>query len=384
MTSVQPAQSPLPRVSETEIVDAPQAQPLAAVDAFTRTASVTRIPNPSTSFTEVYEGGSLEAETEKFKSFAREHAAIQAAIGAATGTIGRGQHRDSLGDVKVELTLSPNIPEFSQAGFFQPGVRYEGVGRFSNSSSKPSKDGEDNARGFALGFAGQDFLMINSEGFFPSASDTMALVRSVAAGSIAASKLPSWTPETIKATVEQISSLAALAGQVGPFDALKLLKSAKQAFGKPVDSLTAESFFTNMPIKIGNYAAKMRLVPTQPKVPAATDKNKDYLKDDLAERLKKGPISYTLELQFFESEEKTPIEAADVVWDAPFIAVGTLVLPQQDVRSAEGQAFSKELEDRSFSPAHTQAHRALGNVGRARAFIYQASADTRGACPYGF
>ncbi len=97
-------------------------------------------------------------------------------------------------------------------------------------------------------------------------------------------------------------------------------------------------------------------------------------------RLQQGPLRWDLQLQYFASEALTPIEDASVDWPTPYSTVARLVLPQQDVASAEGQSLARQLEAGVVDPWQGLAeHRPLGEVQRARKAVYLASQQGRGA-----
>ena len=124
----------------------------------------------------------------------------------------------------------------------------------------------------------------------------------------------------------------------------------------------------------------MRLLPaSSEKNPAARDDwGKDY-----AVRLAKGPLVHDLQLQFFVDEASTPIEDASVVWSeaqSPWVTVGRLTLPQQDLSSEAGKKLAVDVEAGIIDPWNAlAAHRPLGDVMRARKVIYFASEQARGA-----
>jgi hypothetical protein len=82
-------------------------------------------------------------------------------------------------------------------------------------------------------------------------------------------------------------------------------------------------------------------------------------------------------------ETATPIEDASVEWkeaDAPYVTVGRLTLPVQDVDGAHGKKVAERVEMLAFDPWHAlETHRPLGNVMRARNHAYRLSTDERGA-----
>jgi hypothetical protein len=127
------------------------------------------------------------------------------------------------------------------------------------------------------------------------------------------------------------------------------------------------------------------LQPLEKDPPPRAGTSPDYLAEELARRLKAGPVAYDLRLQFYVDAASTPIEDASVEWRedvSPFVTVGRLTLPQQDVSSTRGRRVSDHIESLSFDPWHAlEEHRPLGNVMRARNHAYRLSTQERQAAP---
>ena len=111
----------------------------------------------------------------------------------------------------------------------------------------------------------------------------------------------------------------------------------------------------------------------------------DYLTEELAARLAKGPIEYDFSVQFFVDETRTPIEDGSVEWkesDAPFVPLARLTLPRQELASPRGQKLASLVETLSFDPWHALAElRPLGGMMRARNQAYRLSTGERKAAP---
>jgi hypothetical protein len=89
--------------------------------------------------------------------------------------------------------------------------------------------------------------------------------------------------------------------------------------------------------------------------------------------LARGLLVYDFGVQLFRDEASMPIEDASVDWSeavAPFVTVGRLTIPKQDVRSPRGQKLSDYVETLSFDPWHALVeHRPLGDMtGMLRGF----------------
>jgi hypothetical protein len=207
----------------------------------------------------------------------------------------------------------------------------------------------------------QGFALINQPRFaFPRSAEFIDFVAAAADGKAAL-----------------VKHLVARHGLIG--GSARLLRLARSV-GRPFAGFANETFYSAAPIACGPYAVRVRLVPAAANGapdPAARD---DW-GADMARRLRRGPLAWTLELQPFVDERTTPIEDASVDWPTPYTAVARLTLPQQDPASPAGLALAAEAESASmFDPwAALAAHRPLGEVMRARKVIYFSSQKARGA-----
>jgi hypothetical protein len=165
--------------------------------------------------------------------------------------------------------------------------------------------------------------------------------------------------------------------------AFSILPKLIRAVKVPVDSLAESRFFSSLPMLCGPYAVRFAWLPlTAPAADGPPAGSTKYA-DDLADRLRKGPIEYALELQFFVDEGSTPIEDGSVDWPvdiAPYVRVGKLVIPQQDAVSERGKRIAEVVQSLSFDPWHALVeHRPLGNMMRARKQAYFACGKGRNA-----
>ncbi len=124
------------------------------------------------------------------------------------------------------------------------------------------------------------------------------------------------------------------------------------------------------------------------KAPSPVDKSaftpsNGELVQDIKTYLDKGDVSFELQLQFFVDEKTTPVEDASVDWlesISPYVTVAKLTIPKQDIESEEGKEISETTEKDFFDPWNALLeHRPLGDVMRARKYIYYASQKERGA-----
>jgi hypothetical protein len=313
-------------------------------------------------------------EGPRFEGYGAELAEIQRQRAAKGGPVKRALHLKPHTGVVAELVV--NAPEAARVGVFAtPGQRYPVYVRFSNGAGVGQPDKAPDVRGFALKLVGvpgpkiisgleqeqtQDFLFINDPAIpFRDPVEFMAFVRAAKGG-----------------PALMVPKLFAGVGLGRGFSILKRALSSPKVL-----SFATHAFHTAGPISFGSSAAKLGLFPVPgPNIAASTGDH--FLRDDLVQRLKAGPLAWSLRAQLFVDDQTTPIEDASVVWSGPWVDLATLTIPQQDPDSAKGQEIATLVELLSFDPWHSIAeHRPLGAIMRARAVAYKASVLERHAAP---
>lgn len=300
---------------------------------------------------------------------------------AGSGRASRALHAKGNCGLLATFTVLPDLPRHARVGLFAAPSTYRAYVRFSNGAGAHQPDSKPDVRGIAikvLGVAGkkvipglegastQDFLAIRSASTpFRDADEFVGFVQAAANPALLLPRAL-WTLG--------LSRTLAILGQLA-----KGLKA-------PTLSLATTHYYSALPIRYGDYAVRFSLVPlagadSHPK-PAMTP---DYLAEELAARLAKGPVEYDFRVQFFVDEARTPIEDASRDWresDAPYVTVARLTLIQQDVASPRGRKVAEFVEGLAFDPWHAlEELRPLGNMMRARNHAYRASTAERNASP---
>lgn len=314
-------------------------------------------------------------EETRFAGYARQFALIQKILSRKHGK-GRALHRKQLLGLKAEFEVLADLPDYARHGLFARPARYPAAIRLSNGSLQIQDDSKGDIRGFAVRVEGlkgpgalgagdvssQSFLLINQEAFSsPKSAEFVALVGAVAQGGSALIKH--------------------LFGTYGFFGGLARMRKAAATFGKSFSGFATEPFYTAVPIAVGPYAGRVRLLPARDQKPSA-DAKKDW-GADMKRRVAAGDLVFDFQMQFFVDEALTPIEDASVNWkesDAPYVTVGRLTVPRQEFDSPAAQEFQASVEASVFDPwCALIEHRPLGDVMRARKHVYFASQQTRGA-----
>ncbi len=293
---------------------------------------------------------------------------------------GRVLHYKPHVGVRARFVILPDLPPPCRVGIFASPGEYPAWARFSNGSARRQSDHAGDVRGLAfkvLGVPGrklipamegattQDFLLIQTPTFgFRDGHEFMFFV--------GASRKPALL-------------LPRLVGHLGFGRAFQLISGLARTTGRRIESLALERFWTPVPVRWGDHAAKYSLLPRANGAAGPRSANPDYLGEELVARLARGPIEYDFAVQLYSDERKTPIEDASVEWrerDAPFVTVGRLVIPRQDLASAAGARQRDYVERLSFDPWHAPVEfRPLGHVMRVRAETYRVSVEGRAAAP---
>ena len=175
--------------------------------------------------------------------------------------------------------------------------------------------------------------------------------------------------------------LGHLVKRYGLFQGSRKLAGMLRTMSRPFTGFANQTFFSAAPIACGAFAARVRLVPDASNAGKGPDPQapKDW-GADFSRRLAVAPLSWSLQLQPYVTEDITPIEDASVDWPTPYTTVARLTLPQQDTSGATGQELLGQVEAAVLDPWQAlAAHRPLGDVMRARKVVYFESQKGRGA-----
>jgi catalase len=317
--------------------------------------------HPSTAWKEQIDPG----EEAAFQKVADVIVTLQKATTSFLGKSGRGLHRKPRGVLRGTLEIASGLPEHAAQGLFAKPARYDVIVRTSNGSGRTQPDHIGDIRGFAIkvldvkgpGALGspvtsQDFLLINREVFgIKTAAMFGDLVKAVAAGPAAVLK------HCIK--------------HYGFFKAFGEAKKLQASVSRPFSGYLSETFSSTVPIACGKWAVRVRVVPMKSPPPHV----------DVEKAIAGGDATFAFQLQFFVDEQRTPIEDASVNWEesaSPWLTVGTLTIPRQDLGTDEHRAFSQQVEEMTFDPWNAlEEHRPLGHIQRARKVAYYASQQAR-------
>ncbi|MCB9596862.1 MAG: catalase [Sandaracinaceae bacterium] len=317
-------------------------------------------------------------EEARFEALAEILRGLQRAK-ARNGKTNRALHAKSHGGLIGTFHVLPDLPAEAAQGLFATPAEYPLVVRFSNGSGGHAHDDVDDVRGIGIKVIGvegdkaiaalndtvtQDFLMIPSDNFvIPTPEQFVGVVRAVSGNKLLA------LPRLIGVLGTKLPSI---------------LSAMRAGMSTRVGSILDMRLHTGLPIRFGDYAAKLDLVPAHEPGTARVE-GRDRFARELEARASAGDLRWTLRVQHFVDETQTPIEDPTKSWPesvSPFIPIARLEIPRQDPASDEGRALTARIDELAFDPWHALAvHRPLGAMMRARNAAYRVSTQERGAKP---
>ena len=300
----------------------------------------------------------------------------------------RSVHAKSHGLLNATLIVSEGLPfALAQGVFARPG-RYPVVMRYSAIPGDPLDDDVSTPRGLSIKILGvegtrlpgsegattQDFVMVNGPAFSAkNAKKFLGNVKMLAATTDkaeGAKKALSSVFQVIEKGIEAVGGKSATLIALG---------------GHPETNVLGETYYTQVPMRYGDYIAKLSVAPSTAALKALTDAKVDLtdkpngLRDAVVDFFATQGGEWDVRIQLCTDLEAMPIEDASVVWpeeQSPYVTVARLVAEPQ---TAWTQARSTVVDDGlSFSPWHgVMAHQPLGNVMRTRKRSYEASVAFR-------
>lgn len=334
-------------------------------------------------------------EAETINGLGEQVKAIQDKTLADYGSAMRGIHAKGHAIVEGTLEVLPNLPlELAQGMFSTPGS-FETLLRFSTLPGDILDDSVSVPRGLGLKLLGvpgarlagserdetQDFVLVNGPAFASSTPKTfLANLKLLAATTDRAEGFK----KAFSATMQTVDAMLETVGIASP--------TVQTLGGAPNTHPLGETYYSQVPIRYGDFIAKISLAPVSPNLTDLTgDKigasgRPDALREDMRDTLIEADCVWELRVQLCTDLEKMPVEDASVLWDeklSPFRAVALVTVPAQ-VGWEHGISDAKE-NGTSFNPWHGIAEfQPLGGINRARKPVYDQSVNFRGShngCP---
>lgn len=334
-------------------------------------------------------------EAETIKGLGEQVKAIQDKTTAHYGTAVRGIHAKGHAIINGTLEILPDLPLELAQGLFATAGRYEALLRFSTLPGDILDDSVSVPRGLALkilGVAGkrlpgsesdetQDFVLVNGPAFASATPKAFLTNLKLLAKSTDRAegfkKAFSATMQTVDAALEAVGVASPTVQTLG---------------GAPQTHPAGETYYSQVPIRYGDYIAKISVAPISPGLTELTGSKvdtagrPDALREDMRDALIKQDSVWELCVQLCADLETMPVEDASAVWDetvSPYRAVARLTVPAQV--GWEGGASNAKENGTAFSPWHGLAtFQPLGGINRSRRPVYEQSVAYRGShngCP---
>ena len=289
----------------------------------------------------------------------------------------RASHAKSHGLLKGELHVLADLPEPLRQGLFARLGTYPVAMRLAVGPGELLSDAVSTHRGMAIKVFGiegaklpghesevtQDFVLASGPAF-PQPD---------AAGFLKSMKGLEKATEKSEGFKQAVSTAARVTNAV-----IGGASTMLDFFGHPPIHPLADTYYSQAPMRYGDYIAKIAVAPVSPELVAIRDDKLDVRQDPDAFRhavvdfLRTHGAEFELRVQLCTDLDRMPVEDASKEWpeaESPYRAVARLVLPPQDAYGAARQAYMDDVM--SFRPAHSlQAHRPLGSLMRARLRTY--------------
>lgn len=301
----------------------------------------------------------------------------------------RSVHAKPHGIIVGELEVADDLPPVLAQGLFAKPGRYPVVMRLSTIPGDLLDDSVSTPRGLGLKVIGvegerlpgsegdvtQDFVLVNGPAFgAPNAKAFLATLKMLAA-----------TTDKIEGVKKVVSG--AMQGLQKVVVAVSGQPNATIATmgGQPETNILGEIFYSQVPIRYGDYIVKLALAPTSAGLTALTDApvdvngRPDALREAVSRYFAGSGGEWAVQVQLCTNLDDTPVENAAKVWpedESPYVTVARITAPAQSTCSAARLVAVDE--GYSFSPWHgLAAHRPLGSIMRVRKAAYEAGARFR-------
>ena len=303
----------------------------------------------------------------------RLHQRTQAKYGQAV----RVSHAKAHGVAVGELVVVDGLPEPLAQGVFKPGARYPVIARLANVPGEIDSDAVATQRGLALKLlevegeklpghtaATQDFVLDSGNRFAAGTAAQFLMNHRML-------EHAPQIPDAVKAAV----STASRAGNKA-LHQMGVDSPTFDFFGHSRVHPLAEAYFTQAPIRYGDYLAKLAVVPVAPAQRALDGTEVDAddpnaLRTATVSYLRDHDAEFEIRVQLCTNLDRMPVEDASVEWpeqESPYRTVARLRLARQEAFNEARRTFVDNL---SFCVSHSlSAHRPLGSIMRARLRAY--------------
>lgn len=300
----------------------------------------------------------------------------------------RSVHAKSHGILQAELQIDNNLPEVLSQGIFAHPGRHQVLMRFSTIPGDILPDNVSTPRGLAIKIFGvegerlpdagdsgnQDFIMVNGPTFqAPDGKAFLGSLKPIAATTDRVEglkKVVSAAARGIETVVEAVGGESAMLKSMG---------------GQLETHILGDSFFSQLPVRFGDYIAKISVAPVSDNLRALTNQSlnvngvPDGIREAVVDFFGSQTGVWEIRAQLCTNLGDMPIEPANKEWseeESPYVRLGTITArPQQ----AWSEARSRAVDDgMGFNPWNgVQAHIPLGSLMRMRKNAYKHSQEFR-------
>ena len=306
----------------------------------------------------------------------------------------RGVHAKSHGLLLGRLEVLPGLPAALAQGLFAEPATYQAVLRLSTNPGDMLDDSVSTPRGLAVKVIGvegerlpgaegkpQDFVMANAPAFVaPDAKHFLGSLKLLAATTDAPQVFKKGVSALMRGVETALEAVGTKSGTVISMG------------GHPETHILGETFYSQVPLRWGDYVAKVAVAPVSPDLvaltgaPLAVNGVPNGLRNAVAAFFSTLEGVWELRAQLLTDLDTMPVEDASKPWpedESPYVAVARITAPRQDSWSDKRV---KAIDDGlAFNPWHAlAAHQPLGSVMRARQATYPRSAGfraERNGCP---
>ncbi len=309
-------------------------------------------------------------------------------VGEQQGRVMRATHAKGFGYLKATLRVLTRLPDELRQGMFAEPKAYEVLIRLSPGPSAPISDKATGQRGLSLkvlNVAGAHL----AESKETTTQDWVLALDSTFVNADAAHFLSSFkrvashTPSLPEGVVVAGSRLAR--GVEAALETVGLSSDQLRFFGRTPRHPLSDAYYSQVPVRYGDYIAKVAVFPTAETLRSIGDPLVDNDADDEAFSkatsafCSQQQAEFEFKVQLCTNLQTMPIEDATVAWpesESPYMTVARLTIPIQHAHSPERAYYFQERL--SFNPAHSlEAHRPLGSIMRARMTAYLATQQFR-------
>lgn len=305
--------------------------------------------------------------------------------GHAIGSV----HAKTHGILQGYLEVDAGLPHDLAQGLFAKPGRYPVVMRFSTIPGDILDDSVSTPRALPIKVIGvegerlegsegdvtQDFVLNNGPAFgAPNPKRFLARLRLLARTTNRAHRLK----KILSAVMRQVQKvIVVITGR--PNSTVATLG------GHPQTHILGDTFYSQAPLRFGDFIAKISVAPKSPELKALTRSPLNVngvpygLREAVLDFFKKNGGVWEVQAQFCTDLEHMPIENAAVVWSeevSPYQRIARITVKPQ---LAWSEVRSSAVDDgMSFTPWHGLAgHRPLGGIMRVRKAAYEAAKKFR-------